>query len=188
MSTSIWCTGCRVKRHLRFLTGRRMLGWLKTSPRRGSGLYEAFGGAAECRRLADAFYARVENDPLLRPLFPGTTLRCAIDEFSAFLAQFLEQTRRGCKAPLVAELSRVAPALQDRTSGEREAGIAAADDRTSAVDNATGSEILRRWDAQRLVDEVVAAIRIGNAERAIALGETPELQAYGDPHTPACLH
>jgi hemoglobin len=36
-----------------------------------------------------AFYARVDRDPLLRPLFPGTTLTCAIEEFAAFLAQFL---------------------------------------------------------------------------------------------------
>ena len=52
-------------------------------------LYEAVGGREACRRLSVAFYARVERDPLLRPLFPGTTFRCAIEEFAAFLAQFL---------------------------------------------------------------------------------------------------
>ena len=36
-----------------------------------------------------AFYARVERDPLLRPLFPGKSFTCAIEEFAAFLAQFL---------------------------------------------------------------------------------------------------
>jgi truncated hemoglobin YjbI len=36
-----------------------------------------------------AFYARVERDPVLRPLFPGKSFTCAIEEFSAFLAQFL---------------------------------------------------------------------------------------------------
>jgi len=54
-----------------------------------SSLYEALGGTAGCRRLAEAFYARVERDPLLRPLFPGKSFRCAIEEFTAFLAQFL---------------------------------------------------------------------------------------------------
>ena len=39
--------------------------------------------------MAVAFYARVERDPLLRPLFPGKTFTCAIEEFAAFLAQFL---------------------------------------------------------------------------------------------------
>jgi hemoglobin len=45
-----------------------------------------------------AFYARVEKDPLLRPLFPGKTFTCAIEEFAAFLAQVLsgpsEDTQR----------------------------------------------------------------------------------------------
>jgi truncated hemoglobin YjbI len=36
-----------------------------------------------------AFYARVERDPILRPLFPGKSFRCAIEAFAAFLAQFL---------------------------------------------------------------------------------------------------
>lgn len=33
-------------------------------------LYERVGGDATFRRLVDAFYRRVEADPLLRPLFP----------------------------------------------------------------------------------------------------------------------
>jgi len=38
--------------------------------------------------LATAFYAQVAEDPILRPLFPST-FTCAIEEFSAFLVQFL---------------------------------------------------------------------------------------------------
>jgi truncated hemoglobin YjbI len=45
-------------------------------------LYDALGRAAGCRALATAFYARVEQDPILRPLFPST-FTCAIEEFSA---------------------------------------------------------------------------------------------------------
>ncbi len=52
-------------------------------------LYEAIGGADACHRLAGAFYAKVGRDPLLRPLFPGKSFTCAIEEFAAFLAQFL---------------------------------------------------------------------------------------------------
>ncbi len=52
-------------------------------------LYEAVGGREVCRRLSVAFYARVESNPLLRPLFPGKSFTCAIEEFAAFLAQFL---------------------------------------------------------------------------------------------------
>lgn len=55
----------------------------------GFNLYQAIGGAAACRKLSASFYARVERDPVLRPLFPGKTLKCAIEEFTAFLAQFL---------------------------------------------------------------------------------------------------
>jgi hemoglobin len=52
-------------------------------------LYAAVGGTAGCRALSAAFYGNVAQDPLLRPLFPGTTFTCAIEEFAAFLAQFL---------------------------------------------------------------------------------------------------
>src|SRR5438552_528683 len=55
----------------------------------GSDLYQSLGGTVACRRLSTAFYARVANDPVLRPLFPGKTMTCAIEEFAAFLAQFL---------------------------------------------------------------------------------------------------
>src|SRR5262245_36513879 len=34
-------------------------------------IYEIAGGDAAFRRLVDSFYARVERDPLLRPLFPA---------------------------------------------------------------------------------------------------------------------
>jgi len=33
-------------------------------------LYERVGGDETFRRLVDAFYARIERDPLLRPMFP----------------------------------------------------------------------------------------------------------------------
>src|ERR1700735_5000764 len=51
-------------------------------------LYDAIGRTAGCHALATAFYAHVEQDPILRPLFPST-FKCAIEEFSAFLVQFL---------------------------------------------------------------------------------------------------
>src|SRR5580700_11721189 len=54
-----------------------------------AGFLEALGGEAGCKRLSAEFYARVYKDPLLRPLFPGKSLRCAIEAFAAFLIQFL---------------------------------------------------------------------------------------------------
>lgn len=36
----------------------------------GKTLYEQIGGDETFRRLVDAFYTRIEQDPVLRPLFP----------------------------------------------------------------------------------------------------------------------
>jgi hemoglobin len=52
-------------------------------------LYQAVGGLDLCRQLSETFYARVKRDPVLRPLFPGKSIRCAVEAFTAFLAQFL---------------------------------------------------------------------------------------------------
>src|ERR1700750_1466890 len=54
-----------------------------------SPLLDALGGEEGCRKLSGAFYARVAGDPILRPFFPGKSLRCATEEFGAFLIQFL---------------------------------------------------------------------------------------------------
>ncbi|MBC8065287.1 MAG: hypothetical protein H7Y17_10680 [Chlorobia bacterium] len=47
-------------------------------------------GEAGCLRLSRDFYARVASDPDLRTLFPGKSLRCATEEFAAFLVQFFD--------------------------------------------------------------------------------------------------
>jgi len=52
-------------------------------------VYEEIGGTSALRRLAETFYSRVDRDPILRPLFPGKSLHCAIEELTAFLVQFL---------------------------------------------------------------------------------------------------
>jgi hemoglobin len=55
----------------------------------GCTVLKALGGEEGCRRLSEDFYTRVAKDPVLRPFFPGKSLRCAIKEFAAFLIQFL---------------------------------------------------------------------------------------------------
>lgn len=52
-------------------------------------LLEALGGSEGCMRLSVDFYTRVGKDAVLRPLFPGKSRKCAIEEFTAFLIQFL---------------------------------------------------------------------------------------------------
>lgn len=54
------------------------------------GLLDSLGKEAGCQRLAREFYARVAANAELKPLFPGKSLRCATEEFAAFLIQFLD--------------------------------------------------------------------------------------------------
>jgi hemoglobin len=49
-------------------------------------VYELVGGLEPFQRLVDAFYAAVETDPLLRPLYPPS-----LDESKEHLALFLAQ-------------------------------------------------------------------------------------------------
>ena len=50
-------------------------------------LYDQIGGLDTFRRLVDAFYARVERDSVLRPLYPES-LREPRDHLALFLAQY----------------------------------------------------------------------------------------------------
>jgi hemoglobin len=163
-------------------------------------LYRAIGGTSGCRKLSAAFYARVDRDPVLRPLFPGKTLKCAIEEFAAFLVQFLggpgEDAQRRWWVSLRdshlrfsiggeqrnAWMSLMAKALDDAQIGEpaRSALLGFFELASAHVVNRGPTppvsedhlhpEIAERWNAQRALDEAVAAIRRGDADRAIALG------------------
>jgi hemoglobin len=175
----------------------------------GLDLHQVIGGTATWRRLAEAFYSRVERDPLLRPLFPGKTLHCAIEEFTAFLAQFFEgpsedmqrrwwlslreshlrfrirnKERAAWMKNMVQALDEVRieeplrSALREFferssahvvNSGE---SAHAAPDPGEPPRDAIRREIARRWEAQLGLDEAVAAVRGGEADRAIATAET----------------
>jgi truncated hemoglobin YjbI/ankyrin repeat protein len=179
-------------------------------------LYQVIGGTATCRSLSSAFYARVQRDPLLRPLFPGKTLKCAIEEFAAFLVQFLggprEDTQRRWWLSLreshlrfkigqkerAAWMNNMARALDDVPIAEpvRNALLGfferssayvvnqgqvprTGTNRSEPPGDRIGQEIELRWDAQRKLDETVAAVRSGDAERAIMLAESPALRTLG---------
>jgi truncated hemoglobin YjbI len=158
-------------------------------------LFEAIGGTPGCRQLSKAFYARVAGDPLLRPLFPGTNLRCAIDEFAAFLVQFLggpsEDSQFRWWVSLHESHRRFPIEQQHRDAWMRHMDEALKD--VGIAETARGAlrdffevasahmidgkpearrlsrELGRRWSAQQAVDAAVAAIRKGNADRAIKL-------------------
>jgi truncated hemoglobin YjbI len=173
-------------------------------------LFEAIGGTAKCRELSVAFYARVGNDPTLRPLFPGKTHKCAVEAFAAFLVQFLggpsaEAQRRWWLSLRESHLrfqigqkerdawiEQMTSALADVDISEpmREA-LQELFEKASAYIVNTGqavpatkrrselsgvrTQIGRRWEEQRALDEAVAAVREGELPRVIALVEGPLL-------------
>jgi len=189
----------------------------------GVDLYHALGGMDTCRKLATAFYAHVEHDPVLRPLYPPTLKGCPINALAAFFIQFFggpcayasrrwhlslrelhlrfaigEQEREAwltdmflalddlkIQEPLCSALrwffvqssayfmnqpsgaTDDSPSLQERPGGdqaEREA-------------SRLHQEIQERWQAQRMLEELVEASRRGNAEVVLAVIETPVMQA-----------
>ena len=51
-------------------------------------LYDQVGGEPVFRQLVDAFYDGVEQDPVLRPLYPEGDLTAARDRLRLFLEQY----------------------------------------------------------------------------------------------------
>lgn len=162
--------------------------------RAGSGLLEALGGEDGCRNLSAAFYARVHKDPVLRPFFPGKSVRCATQEFAAFLIQFLsgdeEQTQSRWWLSLRESHARfrIGPEARGAWLANMDATLDAAPlnevTRASLRDFFLGSsgyvvgldadepkeeELAERWKKQRLLDRAVAAIVEGSDEETLAL-------------------
>jgi hemoglobin len=50
--------------------------------------YDSIGGEPTFRKLVDAFYAGVAEDPILRPLYPEADLGPAADRLRMFLEQY----------------------------------------------------------------------------------------------------
>jgi hemoglobin len=55
---------------------------------RADTFFAAVGGEDTFRRLVDAFYAGVADDPVLRPLYPEEDLRPAAERLRMFLIQY----------------------------------------------------------------------------------------------------
>jgi hemoglobin len=55
---------------------------------RADTFFAAVGGEETFRRLVDAFYAGVAEDPVLRPLYPEEDLAGAADRLRMFLIQY----------------------------------------------------------------------------------------------------
>jgi hemoglobin len=157
-------------------------------------LLKEIGGEAGCRRLSAEFYGRVGKDPILRPLFPGKSLRCAIEQFSAFLIQFLggdeEQTQYRWWLSLRESHARFRIGLMARGAWLKHM---AATLEAAPLDGGTRKvlrqfflhssayvigketagpeheELAARWGEQRVLDDAIAAIAAGRDDEAIVL-------------------
>ncbi len=101
----------------------------RTGPEQPS-LYERIG-AEKVERLVAAFYARVDNDPVIRPLY-GKTLACAIRGLTDFMTRWLggppvydldRAWLRRRHAPFAIDARARDAWLADMKSAVREAGI-----------------------------------------------------------------
>lgn len=160
-------------------------------------LLQALGGEAGCKRLSAAFYARVGRDPILRPLFPGKSLKCAIEEFAAFLIQFLggdeEQTQRRWWLSLRESHARFRIGPAERRAWLTHMGatlaVAPLDDATrnalqqffedsssyvvgQETANGGHGELAVRWREQRALDDAISAIVSGRDHEAMALASS----------------
>jgi truncated hemoglobin YjbI len=174
-------------------------------------LHRAIGGTEGWRKLSVAFYSRVERDPLLRPLFPGKTLHCAIEELTAFLVQLFggpsgdmqrrwwlslrdshlrfkigQKERTAWMKNMVKALDDVEieeplrSALRDFFEQSSAHVVNQEESSPGTPDTSSGAihqEIASRWNSQLGLDAAVAAIRTGEAERAISAAESSLLQA-----------
>jgi hemoglobin len=159
-----------------------------------TGFLEALGGEAGCKRLSADFYARVGKDSVLRPLFPGKSLRCATEEFAAFLIQFLGGDEGQAQFRWWLSL-RESHARFRIGAAERSAWLKHMQAALDAVPTDEGTrkslrqfffqssayvigkeaagpeseELRARWAEQRTLDEAIAAIAAGHVDEALAL-------------------
>ena len=161
---------------------------------KSAALLGELGGEAGCKRLSAEFYVRVGGDPVLRPLFPGKSLKCATEEFAAFLIQFLggdeEQAQRRWWLSLRESHARFLVGLTERRAWLKHMGAtldATPLDETTrkalrqffehssayVVGKETPrpehDELAARWDEQRFLDHAVAAIAEGRDHEAMVL-------------------
>jgi hemoglobin len=157
-------------------------------------LLQALGDEAGCTQLSAAFYARVKKDPVLRPLFPGKSLRCATEEFAAFLIQFLggdeEQTQHRWWLSLRESHARfqIGPAERSAWLKNMRATLDATPldetnrkalrqffEHSSAYILGTETalpdheELAACWDEQRMLEGTIAAIKAGRDREALIL-------------------
>lgn len=155
---------------------------------------EQIGGAKGCRRLSTEFYGRVAKDPVLRPFFPGKSMRCAINEFTAFLIEFLGgdedltqdrwwlslresharfeigvAERNAWLADMSATIDAIgfdAESVGDLRQFFEQASLYIIGNEATEIQN---RDLASRWSAQRDLDRAINAIRTGREDEAMEL-------------------
>jgi truncated hemoglobin YjbI len=157
-----------------------------------------FPSAAACHGFSAAFYARVEQDPLLHPFLPES-LPCAVEGFAAFLARFLGEPRNPSDPEWLlspgearerllighcdreAWLRNIGMALDDRNVEEPVRGclvrlfavLSLHIVRGTAMTDAGQSEIAELLAEQRLTEELVNAVQTLDVRKALELAGHP---------------
>lgn len=198
----------------------------KGADSQGVDLYHALGGMDTCRRLSAAFYAHVEHDPVLRPLYPPTLLKgCPIEALAAFFIQFFggpcEYASRRWSLSLREAHLRFAIGPRERDAWltnmllaidevhikepmrsalhwffaqssaffiNQPPEAAATHELTSPLGSPIWhqdeqetshihQDIRERWQTQRMLEEMIAAVRQGNADAVLVMIESPVVQA-----------
>jgi hemoglobin len=157
-------------------------------------MLEEIGGEPGCRALSENFYAHIAKDPSLRHLFPGKTLRCATEEFAAFLIQFLNgpesQSQKRWWLSLRESHARFKITAADRTAWLSHMNVAIEEtiqaptarqalhqffNQTSAyirnheTPTIEHPELKSHWANQQTLDHLIAAINTNDDDTAISL-------------------
>jgi truncated hemoglobin YjbI len=167
-------------------------------------LYQSFGGMDACRRLSEIFHERAHRDPVLGHLFPS--LHCAVESFAVYLAQLLGgpsdySNRRWSLSLREAHLRfKIGPTerdawlknmrqtlhqmetpepLRDALQGFFErASVGVVNCGETQPAGAIHTGFARQWDVHAAIEEIVATVRQGDADRAVAMAESPTLQEH----------
>ncbi|MGZ3628317.1 MAG: ankyrin repeat domain-containing protein [Ktedonobacteraceae bacterium] len=196
-----------------------------TGASQGVDLYHSLGGMDTCREISEAFYAHVEHDPVLRPLYPPTLKGCPIETLAAFLIQFFggpdEYAQRRWSLSLREAHLRFAIGQKEReawltnmfqavdevnikeptrnalrwffaessaflinqppVTANESPSLAALETPIGHQNESETSrvhmDIARRWQAQLMLEEMIAAVRQRNADAVLAMLESPTIQA-----------
>ena len=175
-------------------------------------MYDKIGGEAGCRRLVEAFYARLPDEPALVAVYPKH-LRCAIEALTWYLDELTggppEHSGHTFHDSLRESHRRFQIGIEQRDAWLRNMAHALAD---TVADTESRDDLQRffevataylvnspsldspslpttrgsnqkggnadLWAVPQVMEEIVAAARVGDVKRTVALFDTPQMRAH----------